>query len=281
MRWIGNERGEAGNPCWATVNPKAWMSKHELNSGDRKGPIWMPGETNTSIRPGWFYHEAEDARVKSPARLMQLYFESVGRSTNLLLNIPPDRRGVINENDVKALREWRSILDATFSNDLARGATASADNVRGHDRRFAPGNTIDDNRESYWATDDSVTTPTLTLTFPKPVTFNVVRLREYLPLGQRVDACALDFDNQGRWEPFAEVAGIGAQRVLPTRYITTGKVRLRITNAAACPAISELGLFAMPAISGDPKIVRDRAGPKIGVIPLLSNDRHAQSGDAK
>ena len=256
----GDEGGVAGDPCWATVNPKMWISGRELNSGDRNGPIWMPGETNTSIRPGWFYHESEDDRVKSSARLMQLYFESVGRSTNLLLNVPPDRRGVIHENDVKALREWGCILNATFSNDLARGTTASADNIRGHDRQFAPDNTIDGNRETYWTTDDSVTTPTLTLTFPKPVTFNVVRLREYLPLGQRVDAFAMDFDNAGRWELFAEASGIGSQRVLPTRYITTGKVRLRITKAAVCPAISELGLFAMPTILSEPKIVRDRAG---------------------
>ena len=101
VRWIGNERGEAGDPCWPTVNPKNWLGPSDLNQGTRGGGIWMPGETNTSIRPGWFYHSSEDTSVKSAARLMDLYFNSVGRSTNMLLNVPPDRRGIIHENDVK------------------------------------------------------------------------------------------------------------------------------------------------------------------------------------
>jgi len=261
VRWIGNEGGVAGDPCWATVNPKRWLSDPELNQGARDGSVWMPGETNTSIRPGWFYHQNEDDRVKSPGRLMKLYFESVGRSTNLLLNIPPNRRGVIDEHDVAVLRQWHSILDRTFAVDLARSSTAEASNVRGHDRRFAAANAIDGGRETYWATDDDAPQPTLTLTFPKPVTFNVIRLREYLPMGQRVDAFAVDAaSGDGAWETVAEARQIGAQRLLPTRFVTASRVRLRIVHAAVCPAISEFGLFKMPATASEPVIARDRNG---------------------
>jgi alpha-L-fucosidase len=177
--------------------------------------------------------------------LLKIYYESVGRGANLILNIPPDRRGQIHENDVKALHEWGAILKATFATDLARGATVTASNTRGGNPRFAPSNVVDGNRDTYWATDDDVTTPEVVLDLGKPVTFNVVRVREYLPLGQRVEAFELDAD-QGKWEPFAAATSIGNQRLLRTAPVTTSKVRLRITQGAACPAISEIGLFLSP-----------------------------------
>jgi alpha-L-fucosidase len=144
------------------------------------------------------------------------------------------------------LREWRRILDATFATDLARGAQATASNVRGGDPRFAPGNVVDGKPDTYWATDDAVTAAELVLAFNKPVTFNVVRVREYLPLGQRVDDIALDSWDGGAWKQFAMATSVGNQRLLRTSLITTSQVRLRVTKAAACPAISEIGLFLMP-----------------------------------
>ena len=260
VRWIGNEGGVAGNPCWTIVNPKMWIPRSELNLGVRDGSVWMPGEADVSIRPGWFYHRHEDDAVKSPARLMRLYFESVGRSTNLLLNVPPNRRGVIDEHDVKALREWRSILDRTFSTDLAPDAAAEATNVRGNDPEFAAGNVNDGKPDTYWATDDKAPQPALTLTFQKPVTFNVIRVREFLPLGQRVDDFAVDAETNGSWDTVIEAKQIGAQRILPTRFVTASKVRLRIVKAAACPAISEFALFKMSESAASVAIQRDRHG---------------------
>jgi alpha-L-fucosidase len=188
--------------------------------------------------------------VKSPQQLVKLYFDSVGRGANLILNIPPDRRGRIHENDVKSLREWRRILDETFANDLARGAAATASNTRGGDAaQFGPANVIDGRRDTYWSTDDSITTPELVLDLGKPVTFNVVRVREFLPLGQRIDEIALDAWQDAKWEQFATATSIGNQRLIQTPdEITTSKVRLRITKAAACPAISELGLFKLDGL---------------------------------
>jgi alpha-L-fucosidase len=246
-RWVGNESGFAGETCWATIDRKDALpglaDPKMLNAGQRDGGDWLPAEVDVSIRPGWFYHAAEDKSVKSVAHLLKIYYESVGRGGNLILNVPPDRRGQIHENDAKALRAWRRILAATFAADLARGAKATASNTRGDDPQFAPASAVDGNRDTYWATDDAATAAELVLDLGRPVTFNVVRLREYLPLGQRVDSVALDSWNGRSWEQFAAATSIGNQRLLRTPSITAAKVRLRVVKAAACPAISEVGLF--------------------------------------
>jgi alpha-L-fucosidase len=218
-----------------------------LNHGDRPGTDWVPAECDVSIRPGWFYHEKEDGRVKSPDQLLEIYYASVGRGASLLLNVPPNRRGRLADEDVRSLREFRRRLDATFAHDLAGEAKPSASNVRGNDPRFDAQKAVDQRRETYWATDDSVTNAELVLDFPHPVTFNVVRLREYLPLGQRVESFALDRWNEGAWKEFASGASIGNCRLVRGQAITTDKVRLRVLNCAVCPAIAELGLFSEPA----------------------------------
>lgn len=250
IRWVGNEKGFAGDPCWATIHTgdtvPGYADPASLNHGDRDGDTWRPAEVDVSIRPGWFYHAHEDDKVRSPENLTQIYFESVGRGCNLLLNLPPDRRGLIHENDVASLRAWRKHLDATFAVDLAHGATASATHVRGEDAAFAAANVIDGNPNTYWATDDAVRVSELVLDLARESTFNVVRLREYLPLGQRVDAVALDAWKGSAWEEFAQATSIGHQRLIRTGPVTTSRVRLRVTQAAACPCIRELGLFREP-----------------------------------
>ncbi|MBN1418955.1 MAG: alpha-L-fucosidase [Planctomycetes bacterium] len=250
IRWVGNEAGIAGDPCWATLNAAGRVpggSSAGLNSGERPGTHWIPAECDVSIRPGWFYHAREDARVKTPVQLLKIYYSSVGRGACLNLNIPPDRRGIIHENDVASLREFRRILDATFATDFAKGARIEASDVRGGAKAFAPENVTDGDRSTYWATGDGVVEAELVLRLEKPATFNVVSVREFLPLGQRVDAFALDRWEGGKWEEFAEGTSIGNRRLVRTAPVTTDRVRLRITKAAACPAISEVGLFAEPA----------------------------------
>ncbi|HEU5069603.1 MAG TPA: alpha-L-fucosidase [Verrucomicrobiae bacterium] len=248
IRWVGNERGQAGDPCWATLNRDEFApgqaDSQRLNHGDRPGTHWVPAECDVSIRPGWFYHASEDNKVKTPAQLVELYFTSVGRGASLLLNLPPDRRGRLADVDVRSLTEFRHELDAIFAHDLARPAQAASPTVRGGDNQFAARCVNDDRRDTYWTTDDGVTNAALTLDFGRPVAFDVVRLREYLPLGQRVDAFALDQWQDGKWTEFATGSSIGNCRLLRVPAVTTAKVRLRITKAAACPAISELGIFA-------------------------------------
>ncbi|MEK7780773.1 MAG: alpha-L-fucosidase [Verrucomicrobiota bacterium] len=248
IRWVGNERGQAGETCWATLKRDDFApgvaDQKRLTSGDRPGTHWIPAECDVSIRPGWFYHAKEDVKVKTPEQLMDLYFASVGRGASFLLNLPPDRRGRIPDTDVISLAEFRRRLEATFKHDLARGAKATASNVRGNDNSFAAKNVLANNAKKYWATDDGVTHAEVVLDFGKPKTFNIVRLREHLPLGQRVDAFALDQWKDGAWVEFATGQSIGSCRLLRRAKLTTEKVRLRITKAVACPAISEVGLFA-------------------------------------
>ncbi len=248
IRWVGNESGVAGETCWETLNRADFSpgnaDSDRLNKGDRPGADWLPAECDVSIRPGWFYHPTEDAHVKTPRQLLDLYFESVGRGATLLLNIPPDQRGQIHEQDVTSLREFARLRDAIFTHDLARSAKVTASNVRGNTRKFRAENVIAGHRDAYWATDDAITTPEIVLEFKKPVTFNVVRVREHLPLGQRVEEFAVDQWHDGQWVKFAEATSIGNCRLLRTDSVTTKKMRLRVTKAAACPAISEIALFA-------------------------------------
>lgn len=249
FRWVGNENGFAGDPCWATLNVAGRYpggSSEGLNSGERPGTDWIPAECDVSIRPGWFYHAKEDAQVKTPAKLLEIYYKSVGRGACLNLNLPPDRRGRIHENDIQSLREFRRILDATFARNLARTARLSASNTRGGGRQYGVQNLLDAKHATYWCTDDGVTTPEVVLEFAKPTRFNVISLREHLQLGQRIDAFVVDQWQAGGWVECAKGTSIGNRRLLRIEPVTTEKVRLRITAAAACPALSEFGLYVEP-----------------------------------
>jgi alpha-L-fucosidase len=255
FRWVGNEDGIAGDPCWATLNMAGRYpggSSAHLNSGERPGTAWLPAECDVSIRPGWFYHASEDTRVKTPRQLLDIYYKSVGRGADLNLNLPPDRRGRIHENDIRSLTEFRRLLDATFSKNLAKAASLTASNIRGGAKQFAARNLLDGKRNTYWATDDNVTTPELVLSFAKPITFNVVSLREYLPLGQRVEGFALDQFKDGQWVEFAKGTSVGNLRLVRGEPLTTDKVRLRITQSPVCPALAEFGLYAEPAQAQTP-----------------------------
>ena len=225
VRWIGNERGIAGDPCWATLtvgdSVPGVADTARLNSGDRHGDSWLIPECDVSIRPGWFWHQAEDDRVRSPENLIDLYFQSVGRGANLLLNLTPDRRGLIPESDIAALQGMRQHLDQLFSRDFAGEATVSPAPV-----------------------DDLQTAKEITLTLPSPATVNVVRLREDLRYGQRVDAWELLAWQNDAWETVATAEAIGAERLLRFPAVTADRFCLRITQISAPPpALSEIALF--------------------------------------
>ncbi|MFT3829920.1 MAG: alpha-L-fucosidase [Opitutaceae bacterium] len=129
-RWVGNEKGVAGDPCWATINAAGFYPGHaeRLETGDRFGAQWIPAEVDVSIRPGWFFHPHE--QPKTPAELFSIYLTSVGRGANLILNLAPDRRGRVPEADVASLRTWHAAIEAMLAKNLAAGATLKASNVR-------------------------------------------------------------------------------------------------------------------------------------------------------
>jgi len=254
IRWVGNERGIAGETCWETFDPVGAkggpasvgdVDTRQSVTGTRNGKLWLPPECDVSIRPGWFWHEKENGRVKTAGVLWDLYCQSVGRGANLLLNVPPDRRGRVNEADAVSLRQFGELRSETFARNLAVAARLTASNTRGNDRRFAPRNLLDEDPSTYWATDDSVTTPELTLKFRKPVTFRLIRLRECIRLGQRVASVEIDAWRDGAWSKVAGATSVGNCRLIRTdEPVTTDHVRLRITSSPVCPALSDFGLFA-------------------------------------
>ncbi len=255
IRWVGNEKGCAGETCWAMYDPvgvngdapaPGYTRDKEGIEGHRDGKHWLPAECDVSIRPGWFYHASQDSLVKSPEKLFELYFQSAGRNGSLLLNVPPDRRGRFHENDVNALRGFKSLLDQTFVRDFAVGAKVTASNVRGNDRRFAANNIIDGKKGTYWAADDSVTIASLVFTLPKQEAFNCVMLQEHIALGQRVEAFEVERWDGNDWVKIASGTTIGYKRLLRFPNVATGKIRVNIRQAKACPVISKMGIFLAP-----------------------------------
>ncbi len=282
IRWVGNEDGIAGDPCWPTM-PNHPYVQSEGNSGVRGGALWWPAETNTSIRPGWFYHADEDSKVRSPENLVGYFDTSVARGTNMNLNLPPDRRGRIPDQDVKILKSFGDAIRASFATDLAQGAVASASHVRG--KGYEAAKVLDGQRDTYWSAPDGVTTPSLTLDLPPGRRFDLIRIREYLPLGVRVTRFAVDAEVNGRWQQLAEHECISAQRIIRLpQPITARRVRLRIVDAPVCPAISEVSLFQsvapvpVPAIvSSDPTVLATTdwtivSATAPGAEKLLDND---------
>jgi alpha-L-fucosidase len=246
VRWVGNERGIAGETCWSTMNREDFLpglaDAQRLNAGDRPGTHWLPAECDVSIRPGWFYHPAEDERVRTPENLLDLYFQSVGRGAVLLLNLPPDRRGLIHEADVRSLKGFRRLLDRTFASNVAPQAATVA--ATGSDEgAFVAPNVLDGNQDTYWYPGDGICTPELVLSFEQPVQFGIVGLREHLTLGQRVEKFAVDAWHDGDWQEIAQSTSIGHQRLLRVDGQTTKRVRLRITQAPVPPALAEFSLF--------------------------------------
>ncbi|MDR3193971.1 MAG: alpha-L-fucosidase [Tannerella sp.] len=248
IRWCGNESGFVGETNWNTLSvdtlhPGKSNINQLLNNGSEDGSSWLPAEVDVSIRPGWFYHETEDERVRTPENLLKLYLESVGRGSNLLLNLPPDPRGLIHENDVKALQGWKKLLDATFSNNLAANAKASANTYRGKSKQYAAANITDGDAETYWATDDAIQSGSLVIDLGTTQKINYVLIREYIRLGQRVKQFNVEAWKDNAWIEIAAGTTVGHKRILPLNAVETSKIRVNITDAKACPLISTVEVY--------------------------------------
>jgi alpha-L-fucosidase len=224
VRWIGNEAGVAGETNWSTVDPAIvpvpGMSGDEvmrsLTQGDRDGSVWRPGETDTSIRPGWFWHAAQDDKVRSVDNLVQLYFTSVGRNSKLLLNVPPTRDGVIHPVDAARLYAMRQRLDERFGSPI-RG-TLSFDS-------------------------GTITTATSTLRFANARAVAIVDLREAIEQGQRVAGYQVEAMVGGTWREVARGTTIGYRRLHEIAPVAATQLRVHISDAAEPPAPLEIRAF--------------------------------------
>lgn len=250
IRWVGNESGAGSATNWAMLRRAEFApglaDRKALAQGQADGTHWLPAEVDVSIRPGWFYHADQDGRVKTVDELLEIYYSSVGNGCNLLLNIPPDRRGRFHEIDCQRLIGLRKALDAIFAEDLARGKTATASNTRGGDPQFGPEKLTDGDRGSYWAADDNVRTCELTVDLGDNVPLNRVRLEEHIPLGQRIESFAIDARADGAWKEIATGTTIGPRRLLRTPTVTADAIRLRITGSRACPTLATMEVYCAP-----------------------------------
>lgn len=248
VRWVGNERGIAGETNWNSITPdtlfagKAGIEKL-LNTGSENGTHWIPAEVDVSIRKGWFYHAEEDSLVKTPKQLFDIYLTSVGRGSTLLLNVPPDRRGLIHENDVAALEGFRALLDSTFKTDFALNKKVTASSYRGKSKQYAPSNLTDYNKNTYWTTDDEILTGNFEIDLGQSQTINYVVLQEDIRLGQRVKSFSVEALTNNQWKQIASGTSIGHKRILKLDPIETDKVRVSITDSKAYPVISNVAVY--------------------------------------
>jgi alpha-L-fucosidase len=203
--------------------------------------VWYPAECDVSIRPGWFYHAEQDGKVKSLAQLLDIYYRSIGRNSLLLLNVPPDRRGLFHENDVARLREFREVRDATFKTNLALGCPVRTDSPVLGDRGAV--NLTDDKWDTYWTTAEGVSTGALEVNLGRPARFDRAMLQEQISVGQRVERFAIDAWQDGQWRTVAEATTIGYKRLLRFPEVSASRVRLRILESRDSPALCEFGLF--------------------------------------
>jgi len=250
VRWIGNENGFAGETNWCLLRRDevypGYPNYHELTSGHADGTHWVPAECDVSIRPGWYYHQSQDDQVKSLSELMEIYYKSIGRNANLLLNLPVDRRGLVHESDVQRLMEFKSAIDRSFAENLAKGKKASVSHFRGKASQFSPQNAIDEDKNSYWTTDDDILTASLEIDLGELTQFNRVIMQEYIALGQRIESFSIEAWDGEKWNTFSEGTTIGYKRIVRFPSVLASRIQLNILKSRACPMISNLEIFNAP-----------------------------------
>ena len=246
IRWIGNERGYAGDPLWQKVKPDQLGTEAALDylqHGDPSGTLFSIGEADVSLRPGWFYHEDQDP--KSLEELVEIYFHSVGRGTPLLLNIPPNQDGLFDEKDIRRLYEFAAYRDTLYREDLALGAKVSGPALSPD---FACHHLTDGLEASSWASDAELPIQ-LELDLGSPKTFVVIELREDLKLGQRIAAFHVQVELDGVWQEFGSGYTVGYKRLLRGSVVEAQKIRVTITEAQALPLLTMISLYKTPTLS--------------------------------
>lgn len=241
--WVGNERGYVNDPVWMKVN----VNGSNVSNYQANGKYFCVPEADVSIRPGWFYHAAQDGAVKSLSVLTNdIFFRSVGMSIPLLLNVPPTREGKFHANDSTSLIRLGNAIRNTFTQNLINPlmtATSSASRGSG----FEASKAIDGNYNTYWTMADGQTTGTLTIDFGKTIEMDVIRIQEYLPLGQRISGFKTEVEVYGQWREFGSGQTIGYQRIIKGTLLPVTKVRLSITSSLAVPLICNLEVFRSDA----------------------------------
>ena len=250
-RWVGNENGFAGATNWSFLRAgevyPGYPKYRELQYGHADGNQWVAAECDVSIRPGWFYHPEEDDKVKTVDQLTDLYYRSVGHNATLLLNFPVDRNGLIHPTDSLNAVSFHQRVQKELADNLLSSAKVSASDERGG--QFKVRGVTDGKYDTYWATNDGVTTADLTFTFSQPTKMNRVMIQEYIPLGQRVKSFVVEYKKGDQWLSVKcneETTTVGSKRLLLFEMNETEELRIRFTDARACLCINEVGAYYAP-----------------------------------
>ncbi len=269
-RWVGNERGVARETEWSPLpipNPPEthnWGDMTAADLGSRakltRGShlTWYPAETDVPILHGWFW--APGKPVRTIPELIEIYYTSIGRNSNLLLNLSPDNRGLIPDNQLLPLRAMSQVIRQTFARNLADGASASADS---EDPAQAASFTVDGDLDTWWEPAAGISTPTFNLTLPEARTFDHVVLQESIATrGQRIESHAVDIWDGRTWSEQATATTVGHKRILRfARPVTTDRLRIRVLRSRTEPTLAEVSLFLSASLVNPPLIgTRDPAG---------------------
>ncbi|EFA25510.1 G5 domain protein [Streptococcus sp. M143] len=247
VRWIGNERGIAGDPVWHKVkraNITDDVKNEYLNHGDPDGDMYSVGEADVSIRSGWFYHDNQ--QPKSLKELMDIYFKSVGRGTPLLLNIPPNKEGKFADADVARLKEFKATLDQMYATDFAKGATVTASSTR-QNHLYKESHLTDGKDDTSWALSNDATTGSFTVDLGQKRRFDVVELKEDIAKGQRISGFKIEVEINGRWVTYGEGSTVGYRRLVQGKPVEAQKIRVTITGAQATPILNNFSVYKTPS----------------------------------
>ncbi len=267
IRWCGNEAGDTRPSEWSVL-PTGFASPEEVAAksqqsddtafrekkigemerdlGSREflkgntGLAWRPAETDTSIRPGWFYHASEDDCVRSTETLLDIWYRTVGGNSKLLLNIPPDRRGLFHETDVQRLREMGDHIRRTFAHNLAQTAVITSDRDDGY---HLPSALKTDSYEEYYKPFDGENEVTLTLKLDGAKEVSHVVIKEHIPMSQRVESFVIEVKEGEGYREVARGTTVGYKKIARFEPVTTDEVRIRITDSRVCPVLSFIGVY--------------------------------------
>ena len=253
VRWIGNELGIAGKDTWS--KSKVDKNKNTINSnkqgnatvGFEDGDQWTVPEADARITSGWFWGTKKNT-PKTMEELSDMYFNSVGHNATLLLNVPPNNQGTVDKAILDRVTEFGNNIKATFKTNLAKaeGASVKVSEVRGGAKEYKPGNMIDDNDETYWATSDGKKSGEILIDLGKETKFDVVSIEEAIQNGQRINNYKVEYRNgdSGTWTLLEEGKTIGAKRLCRTSETTARQIKITVgTCDGKVPMISEVGVY--------------------------------------
>lgn len=244
IRWVGNENGFAGKTNWNLLDTAGFSrgsgspSTDTLNAGNINGKNWIPAECDVSIRPGWFYHASEDDKVKSPEQLFDLYLKSVGRGATLLLNVPPDRRGLINEHDSAALTGFRKLRDESFKNNLLSNVSFTSTGKESNNYGV-----LTDNESKTYLKTVLGKEGGISFSLKLKNDINCIVLQEPVELGQRISSFTIEFKNGN--EKVGEISGttVGRKRIITFAAERFDSFTIIFNSAKAPPLLSEVAAY--------------------------------------